>query len=267
VLDELLDEGVLGARRDGIAVYWDVDAPATLARLEADADDPLRALVPRYDLVLTYGGGSPVVERYRALGAADCLPVYNALDPDSHHPAPPDTRFSATLAFLANRLPDREERVEEFFLRPAGLLPHGRFLLGGAGWEDRPVPGNVRLLGHVRTGEHNAFNSTPLAVLNVARDSMAATGWSPATRVFEAAGAGACLISDAWQGLEEFLEPGREVLVAQSGDDVAAELERLSPERAARIGRAARRRVLAEHTYARRAEQVERILRGAAVAT
>src|SRR5688500_13264319 len=97
VLDELLEEAVLAARGRGLAVFWDVDAPATLARLEEDAQDPLRALVPRFDLICTYGGGDPVVGRYRALGARDCVPVYNALDPETHHPVPADPRFAADL--------------------------------------------------------------------------------------------------------------------------------------------------------------------------
>src|SRR5207302_7487150 len=115
------------------------------------------------------------------------------------------------------RLPDREARVQEFFLRPAALLPERPFLLGGAGWADRPLPANVRYLGHVSTNDHNALNSTPLAVLNVTRESMAANGWSPPTRVFEAAGAGACVVTDAWEGVELFLEPEREVLMAGDG--------------------------------------------------
>jgi len=144
-------------------------------------------------------------------------------------------------------------------------LPDRRFLLAGSGWENRLLPPNVRLIGHVSTNDHNALNSSPLAVLNVLRESMAANGWSPATRVFEAVGAGACLVSDAWDGIDDFLDPSGEVLVAANGDEVASHLEELTPARARRIGEAARRRVLAEHTYAHRAAQVERILSGAAV--
>jgi spore maturation protein CgeB len=121
------------------------------------------------------------------------------------------------------------------------------------------MPANVRAIGHVGTADHNAFNCTPRAVLNVARDSMAHIGFSPATRVFEAAGAAACLITDAWEGIEQFLQPDEEVLVARDGKDVADHLEALTGERARAIGAAARRRVLAEHTYALRAEQVHRI--------
>jgi spore maturation protein CgeB len=263
VFDELLERAVLEIRRPEAAViFWDVDAPATLERVTADPGDPFRALIPRYDFVLTYGGGDPVVRAYTALGARVCVPVYNALDPSTHHPVPPDPRFEADLSFLGNRLPDREARVGEFFLRPAAALPARRFLLGGSGWDDKPLPANVQYAGHVFTTDHNAFNGTPRAVLNVSRDSMARFGFSPATRVFEAAGAAACLITDAWEGIELFLEPGREVLVARNGEDVAAHLEALTGTRAREIGAAARRRVLAEHTYDHRAELVSELLAG-----
>jgi spore maturation protein CgeB len=261
VFDELLEKGVLDIRRsDGLCAFWDVDAPATLDRMESDAEDRFRALVPRYDLILTYGGGDPVVEAYRSFGARDCVPIYNALDSTTHHPVEPDPQFQADLGFLGNRLPDREVRVEEFFLDAAAKLPEKTFLLGGSGWADKPMPGNVSYVGHVYTRDHNAFNCTPLAVLNISRESMARYGFSPATRVFEAAGAGACLITDEWVGIEMFLEPGREVLVARDGAQVAEHLRELTPERARRIGEAACRRVLAEHTYAHRAAQVESVL-------
>jgi spore maturation protein CgeB len=261
VRDAELEAGVLDLGAPA-TIFWDVDAPATLARLEADPDDPLHELVPRYDLVLTYGGGDPVVTRYRAVGARDCIPIYNALDPVTHHPIAPDERFACDLAFLGNRLPDREARVEEFFLGAAELLPDRRFLLGGSGWDDKPLPPNVTRLGHVSTNDHNALNCTPLAVLNVTREDMAENGWSPATRVFEAAGAGACLITDAWAGIELFLEPEREVLVATCGQAVAEQLQGLTSRRARAVGAAARRRLLAEHTYAHRGEQVEAVLAG-----
>ena len=259
--DELLDEQVLAATAPhATSIYWDVDAPATLDRLHANPSDPLRSLIPEYDLVLTYGGGEPVIASYASLGARTCVPVYNALDPDTHRPAEPDDRFHGDLAFLGNRLPDREERVEDFFLSAARRLPTWSFVLGGNGWDGKPLPVNVRYVGHVYTRDHNAFNCTPTAVLNISRESMARYGFSPATRVFEAAGAAACLITDAWEGIEQFLEPGREVLVARDGDDVAAHVADLDPVAARRIGRAAQRRVLAEHTYAMRARQLETVL-------
>jgi spore maturation protein CgeB len=256
---ELLGGIVAQSRSDALRIFWDVDAAATLDEMRADQSHPVRRALPAMDMVLTYGGGPPVVGAYEGFGAARCVPVYNALDPDTHHPVPPDQRFACDLAFLGNRLPDREARVEEFFLRPAALLPERSFLIGGNGWQDKAMPTNVRHRGHVYTAEHNAFNCTPRAVLNVARDSMAHVGFSPATRVFEAAGAAACLITDAWEGIEQFLEPDVEVLVARDGREVADHLATLTAERARSIGEAALARVLAEHTYDLRGELVDTI--------
>jgi spore maturation protein CgeB len=218
--------------------------------------------VPSYDVILTYGGGEPVCRRYRALGARECIPVYNAVDPSTHFPVTADARYRCDLGFLANRLPDREARVRTFFLGAAENCPGRAFVLGGSGWDRAGLPTNVRYAGHVPTGDHNVFNCSARAVLNVARDSMAQNGWSPATRVFEAAGAGACLITDAWEGLEHFLEPDEEILVARDGDEVADLVERLTPSRSRQIGAAALRRVLADHTYMSRAADVSRILMG-----
>jgi spore maturation protein CgeB len=261
VFDELLERAVLDlASSRTRVIFWDVDAPATLARVHADERDPFRALIPRYDLVLTYGGGPRVVSAYRALGARDCVPIYNALDPDTHHPVESEPRFRGELGFLGNRLPDREARVEDFFLEAAKLRPRADFLLGGSGWAERALPPNVRNLGHVYTTSHNAFNCSASAVLNITRESMAANGFSPPTRIFEAAGAGACVITDAWEGIDAFLEPGREVLVASSGAEVAEHLARSDEASRRRIGLAGQRRILAEHTYAHRAAQLEEVL-------
>jgi spore maturation protein CgeB len=266
VFDELLEAAVVAERRRGtLTIFWDVDAPATLDRVQSNPADPFRTLIPRYDLILTYGGGDPVVNAYTACGARACVPIYNALDPETHHPVERDPRFRAHLAFLGNRLPDREARVDEFFFRAAEQMRDRRCLLGGNGWADKAMPGNVEYVGHVFTRDHNALNCTPLTVLNVSRESMARYGFSPATRVFEAAGAGACLITDAWEGIEEFLEPEHEVLVAASGDEVAAHVLALAPDRAHAIGTAAMRRVLSEHTYSRRVQQLEALLEGAGV--
>lgn len=261
VHDALLEEAVLelqGPRTR--VVFWDVDAPATLDRIEQNEADPFNGLIPRYDLVLTYGGGDPVVDAYEAKGARVCVPIYNALDPHTHFPVQSDARFTSDLGFLGNRLPDREARVEEFFLRAAALAPNRTFLIGGSGWQDKAMPSNVRYAGHVYTRDHNAFNCSARAVLNINRASMARYGFSPPTRVFEAAGAGACLITDEWEGIELFLEPGHEVLVARDGEDVARWVADLTPARAAEIGQRARARILASHTYAHRVAQLEKLL-------
>ncbi len=258
--DDLLEREVARLKtNDNLVIFWDVDAPATLDRIENDKFDPFRKLIPDYDYILTYGGGQPVIDAYIRNGAKHCIPIYNALDTDTHHPVGVEERFAANLAFLGNRLPDREARVEEFFLKPAAQMPDIQFFLGGSGWNDKPMPSNVNYIGHVFTAQHNAFNNTPLAVLNISRDSMAKYGFSPATRVFEAAGAGACIITDYWEGIDFFFEPGKEILVANNGDEVARILRSLTPEKAAEIGRAAYQKVLSEHTYKHRAQMLQKV--------
>lgn len=265
VWDRELEEGV--ARRGGgttQTAFLDVDAPATLSRIAADPADPFRDLIPLFDQVLTYGGGPPVVKEYTGWGARACTPVYNGLDPDEHRPLERSAPPEVDLLFMGNRLPDREQRVEEFFLRAAALCPEARFALGGEGWGDKPMPTNVRYLGHIPTGRHNEINASARLVLNIHRESMARNGWSPATRMFEAAGAAACQVTDTFLGLDEFFTPGQEILVAEGAEDVARYVREITDDEARRIGEAARQRALSSHTYHQRAELLDSILRAPA---
>lgn len=255
VFDQELENAVAELPSRIMRIYWDVDAPATLEATESDPQHHLRRAIASYDMVLTYGGGDRVVSAYRAIGARDCVPIYNALDPATHFPSPPERRFACDLSLLANRLPDREKRVEHFFLDLARHVPERSFVLGGSGWDSKNTPANLRKVGHVGTKDHNAFFGSALATLNVNRDSMARYGFSPPTRVFEAIGAGACLITDQWEGIDHFIEPDREVLVAASGAEVAEHLASLTPGRAQAMAHRARARILSQHTYRQRAHQ------------
>ncbi len=259
--DERLERDVLACRsRKTKVIFWDVAAPATLSRVERNRKDPFRALVPEYDAVFTCGGGSVVIVGYERLKAKDCVPICNGVDPETHFPAAPDPRLSCDLAFIGHRLPDREARVEEFFLDAARQAPDLSFVLGGEGWADKSVPPNVCWIGHVGSDRHNIVNCSARMVLNVNRDSMAKAGFSPPTRVFEAAGAGACLISDAWDGIEHFFNPDEEILVASSGREVIEHLRRFNTREASKVGFAMQCRALREHTYDLRAREVHTAL-------
>jgi spore maturation protein CgeB len=262
--DELLEQRVLECKsRNHFIAFWDVDAPATLERVEKNPQDPFRPLIPQYDFIFTYGGGQPVVDHYTALGAQNCHPIYNALEPDTHFPVAADPILDCDLVFVGNRLPDRERRVEQFFLRAAELAPEMKFILGGEGWGSKQLPSNVRWIGHVGTGAHNRVNSSARMVLNINRESMAEVGFSPPTRVFEAAGAAACLITDHWTGVETFFAPRREILVARSAEDIVRHLRNTSRSDARAIGSAMLERALRDHTYALRAREVDQILSSA----
>lgn len=242
-------------------VFWDVDAPATIGRLRADPQDPFHRDIPRYDAILTYGGGPASRNAYIELGARSYWSVYNGLDPDTHHPVPPDPALACDVAFLGNRLPDREQRVCELFLHAAELAPDRRFLLGGEGWGDKSLPANVRWIGHVGTADHNRINCSAGVVMNINRSSMASFGFSPPTRIFEAAGAGACLLCDDWPGIEECFTPGVELIVVRSAEDVVHALNEHDAASRRRMGAAFLDRALRDHTYAQRAEQAERAFR------
>lgn len=260
VFDSFLEKALPEIRKPHhTLIFWDVDAPATLDSVFSNPKNVFRKLIPQYDFIFTYGGGDPVVNAYNSLNANKCIPIYNGLDPETHFNVPEETQFKCDLAFLGNRLPDREERVWEFFIHVAEKMPEKMFLLGGNGWDSVSLPHNVKYAGHVYTHQHNAFFSSPLAVLNISRQSMADYGFSPATRVFEAAGAGACIITDYWEGIESFFEPGSEILVAHNGDDVGSLLKLLHSDAAKKTGHAALKKVLSKHTYEIRAQQIDQI--------
>jgi spore maturation protein CgeB len=257
--DALLEARVPDLAEHSAVFFWDVDAPATIGRLHADTNDPFRAQIPRYDGLLTYGGGPVARLKYLELGARRYQSIYNGLDPDTHHPVPADPTVCCDVLFLGNRLPDREQRVDELFLQAAQLAPDKMFFLGGEGWGDKSLPTNVRWIGHVSTDDHNRLNCSAGMVMNINRASMASFGFSPPTRVFEVAGAGACMLCDDWPGLEECFDAGREILVVRCAQDVVDALDRHDAAARKRIGAAFRARALRDHTYAQRAELAERV--------
>ncbi|MEX2572015.1 MAG: glycosyltransferase [Gemmatimonadota bacterium] len=261
IWDAELERAVATGGGVAATAFLDVDAPATLGRIANDPADPFRRIIPLYEHIFSYGGGPPVVNEYERWGARACTPIYNALDPVEHRPVEPRGEPQYETLFMGNRLPDREARVDEFFFRAASLRPDCRFALGGEGWADKEMPSNVTYLGHIPTARHNEVNASARLVLNIHRESMVRNGWSPATRMFEAAGAAACQVTDAWSGIEEFFTPDEEILVAAGAEDVARLVALVDDDRARTIGRAARERALRDHTYDQRAILLDAILR------
>ncbi len=262
--DETLERRILELQSRSAITFWDVDAPATLARMDADPHDAFRTMMPQYDAVLTYGGGPPCRQGYLGFGARAYFSMYNGLDPETHFPVPADPTLLCDVAFLGNRLPDREARVEELFFRAASLAPESTFLLGGEGWADKAMPANVRYIGHVPTAEHNRVNCSAGMVMNINRASMAASGFSPPTRVFEVAGAGTCLLCDDWPGIDDCFAtegPQPEILVVRNAEDVVSALQTYDDSARGRIGDAFHARALRDHTYAQRALQAEEAFR------
>jgi spore maturation protein CgeB len=243
-------------------VFYDLDTPVTLARLAAGETVPYLAPggLGGFDLVLSYTGGRALDELRHRLGARRAAPLYGSVDPAVHRPVPPVPGYRGDLSYLGTFAADRQAALEALFVEPARRHPERRFLLGGACYPaDFPWTGNIFFVRHLPPGEHPAFFGSCRLTLNVTRAAMAAMGHCPSGRLFEAAACGAPVISDAWEGLDAFFAPGREILIAHGPDEVGAALS-LGDAELRRIALAARERTLAEHTAACRALELERLL-------
>jgi spore maturation protein CgeB len=246
-------------------VFYDLDTPVTLAKLEAgDPVDYLPAWgLADFDLVLSYTGGRALEALQTRLGATRTAALYGSVDPDVHHPAAPRAAFSADLSYLGTFAADRQPALERLLVEPARRAPDRRFVIGGAQYPaDFPWRPNTFFVRHLPADDHPAFYASSPLTLNVTRAAMASMGYCPSGRLFEAAACGTAIISDAWEGLDEFFTPGDELLVARDADDVLAAVA-LPRATLAALARRARERVLTEHTAAARAAQLESLLDGA----
>jgi spore maturation protein CgeB len=248
--------------RASVRAFYDLDTPVTLATLQRESQVfylPSQGLGD-FDVVLSYTGGKALAALRDTLGARQVVPLYGSVNPDVHYPAPPRAPFAADLSYLGTYSEDRQAALSEFLLAPARALPHSWFVMAGAQYpHDFPWQENVRFVRHLPPGDHPAFFASSRLTLNVTREPMAAFGYCPSPRFFEAAACGTPTISDVWEGIELFLEPGREVLLARDHHDVIHAL-RLPEEELRSIGRRARERALSEHTAAHRAVQLEAAL-------
>jgi spore maturation protein CgeB len=241
-----------------LRVFYDLDTPVTLARLEAGerVDYLPEGGLSGFDLVLSYTGGEALRILQHRLGARRVAPLYGHVDPDRHRPIDVERGSRAALSYLGTYARDRQEAVEKLFIGPARARPAQRFVLGGAGYpHDFPWQPNIWFVRHVAPAGHSAFFCGSRLTLNVTRADMAAMGFCPSGRLFEAAACGVAIMTDNWVGLDEFFEPGEEILTASSTQEAVDALD-LSSGALARIARAARERVLARHTSQARAVQL-----------
>lgn len=243
-------------------VFYDLDTPVTLARLAAG--EPMAYIGPRglsgFDLVLSYTGGAALGELRERLGARRVAPLYGSVDPELHRPSEPLPQYQSDLSYLGTYAADRQPALEKLLLEPARRLPDRRFVIAGAQYpEDFPWAPNVWFVRHLPPADHPAFFASSPLTLNVTRADMARMGWCPSGRLFEAAACGTAVLSDTWEGLGDFFEPGREILLAETTEEAMAALS-LPREEVARIGRAARERALDAHTADHRAREMLALL-------
>jgi spore maturation protein CgeB len=252
--------------RTGVRCFYDLDTPVTLSRLEEG--ETVDYLPPEglreFDLVLSYTGGEALQRLRTLLGAKRVAPLYGSVDPEVHKPAEPNSDFLADMSYLGTYAPDRQQTLERLFLEPARLRPAQRFCIGGAQYPaDFPWTSNIFFVRHLPPAQHPAFYCSSRLTLNVTRAAMARMGYCPSGRLFEAAACGVPVVSDDWEGLDEFYAPGSEILICRSTEDSVAALD-LSDGELSRIARAARERTLSEHTAAHRVLDLESALEEAA---
>ncbi len=246
----------------GVRAFYDMDTPVTLDCLRSAS--PVTYLpeegLAAFDLVLSYTGGRALDELKTRLGARVVAPLYGSVDPETHYPVPPAEGLRSTLSYLGTFAEDRQRAVEALFVEPARQLRQGRFLIGGAQYpESFPWTENIFFTGHLEPAQHPAFFCSGRATLNVTRRAMAEYGYCPSGRLFEAAACGAPLLSDGWEGLDQFFTPGKEILRVDTAQDVLETLC-LSDMELRRVSEAARERVLREHTNEERARDLEKVV-------
>jgi spore maturation protein CgeB len=241
----------------GVTAFYDIDTPVTLSKLtNGGADYISRALIPRYDLYLSFTGGPTLDRLEREFGARMARPLYCSVDTRDYFPEAMGEKWD--LGYLGTYSDDRQPALSALMLEPARTLADCRFVVAGAQYPDAiDWPGNVDRITHLPPRAHRGFYNAQRYTLNITRADMIRAGWSPSVRLFEAAACGTAIVSDYWEGLEEFFEPGREILIARSADDTAKYLHELSDDERFSIGQRARSRVLAAHTAEHRAGELE----------
>ncbi len=244
-------------------LFYDIDTPITLANLrQSGGTEYLDAtMIPCYSAYLSFTSGPALLELETSFGARRASAFFCSVDPEIYHPTARRPEFQCALSYLGTYAPDRQGKLMNLLDGAAGLLPAERFIVAGPQYPaNLKWRSNVKRMIHVPPPDHPAFYSSSRFTLNLTRDDMVATGYSPSVRLFEASACGAAILSDSWPGLNDFLTPGEEVLLPSSADEVARILREISDEECKRIGARARDRILTTHTSEHRAMELEHIV-------
>ena len=250
----------------GITAFYDLDTPITLAGVEAGKCSYMSLpVMQEFDLYLSFTGG-PILARLENEFHVQCArPLYCAADLSTYYPRPVEKQFD--LGYLGNYAQDRQATLNKLLVQPATLWPEGRFVVAGALFPPEIVwPQNVEHIAYLAPQQHRDFYNHQKFALNITREEMKLAGYSPSVRLFEAAGCGVPVITDYWEGIETFFQPAIEILVVEDTRDALQLLQRIPEEEAAAIGERARQRVIAEHTAAHRAVELELLIAEAKVA-
>ncbi len=255
---------IIITRAGGLKIFYDLDTPVTLRNIE-NGKWPFympRNGLGQFDLVLSYTGGIALKKIKEILGARLVIPLYGSADPQLHYPTCRMNKYSSDLSYLGTYAEDRQGKLEELFFKPAAILEKKQFLLAGAQYpESLKLTRNITYLPHVAPPEHSSFYCSSSFTLNVTRDAMATMGYCASGRLFEAALCEVPVLSDDWKGIETFFNPGEEIILVHSARDVIEALKMPLVERQ-KLAKAARRRVLREHTAEKRAQELIAIIKG-----
>jgi len=260
--DGIAASQIVLASNVGFRIFYDLDTPVTLESLDNGESVSYigKEGLADFDLVLSYTGGSALLKLQQRLAAKRVLPLYGSVDPEVHQPTATCLGFESDMSYLGTYAADRQTLLESFLIGAARRLPTQKFIIGGSKYpQEFPWLGNIWYVRHVAPDRHSAFYCSSPLTLNITRAAMARMGYCPSGRLFEAAACGTTIISDNWEGLEQFFEPGREIFVAENTDDVVNVLS-LPPVELKRIGAAGRERVLSSHTARHRALEFESML-------
>ncbi|MFW5697880.1 MAG: CgeB family protein, partial [Fimbriimonadaceae bacterium] len=245
----------------GTTAFYDIDTPVTLAKLQrGDFEYVSPDLIPQFDIYLSFTGGPTLEVLKERYGAQEAKPLYCSFDPAHYYPEQTSSRWD--LGYLGTYSDDRQPPLEELMLNAAREAGHRRFVVAGPQYPGTVRwPDNVERIDHLPPSEHRAFYNAQRFTLNITRADMRRMGYAPSVRLFEAAACGTPIISDEWPGLDKFFRFDEEILISRSKDDTLRYLREVSEDKRRSIGQKARERVLAEHTSAHRAQELENYLR------